>query len=392
MQSKRKLFLDYLAQTSDSPLALEISKSEGIYLYSTEGKKYIDLISGISVSNLGHNNERIKNAVKKQLDNFTYLMVYGEYVLSPQVELAEKLSEILPKNLNNTYFVNSGSEAVEASIKLAKRFTGRFKVASFKNSYHGSTHGALSLMGNEFFKKSFRPLLPGVRFLEFNNADSLKLLDDTFACVIVEPVQAEAGVIIPQNDFLNMLKRKCEENNILLIFDEIQTGIGRSGELFTFQKFNVVPDVLLLAKAFGGGFPLGAVVSSKEILNSFTHNPPLGHITTFGGHPISCVAALENLKQIIDDKIVDDVEAKGQLFKKLLVHKNILSVNQIGLLISVELNSNNEVQKAIKYCINKGLITDWFLFADNKLRIAPPLIITKEQIEESCKIILSALS
>ena len=387
MSTLRQLFLNNLAQTSESPLAIDIEKAKGIYLCSKSGKKYIDLISGISVSNLGHCNSQVIKAVNSQIKKFSYLMVYGEYVISPQVELATKLVSLLPENLNSVYFVNSGSEAVEGGIKLAKRFTGRHKIMSFKNAYHGSTSGALSLMGNEFFKQEFRPLLPGIDFIRFNNFEDLERINEDYACVIIEPIQGEAGIQIPEKNYLQALREKCYQTNTLLIFDEIQTGIGRTGKMFAFENFNVIPDILLLAKAFGGGFPLGAFVSSRHIMSTLSHNPPLGHITTFGGHPVSCVASLESLKILEETKIYESAVSKGQLFKKLLKHKKIVEIRQIGLFISVELENELMVKNVIDFAIQNGVITDWFLFAPNCIRIAPPIIITEKEIRKACKII-----
>ncbi|OFX59181.1 MAG: aminotransferase class III [Bacteroidetes bacterium GWA2_30_7] len=387
MSTLRQLFLNNLAQTSENPLAIEVEKAKGVYLYSKSGTKYIDLISGISVSNLGHCNKRVTKTVNNQLKKFTYLMVYGEYVISPQVELASKLVSLLPANLNSVYFVNSGSEAVEGAIKLAKRFTGRNKIISFKNAYHGSTSGALSVMGNEFFKQQFRPLLPGIDFILFNNFEDIERITDNYACVIVEPIQGEAGVQIPEKNFLLALREKCNQTNTLLIFDEIQTGIGRTGKMFAFENFNVIPDILLLAKAFGGGFPLGAFISSKEIMSVLSCNPPLGHITTFGGHPISCVASLETIKILEETKIYETAVNKGLLIKKLLNHKKIINIRQIGLFISVELENEIIVKNVIDYAIQKGVIIDWFLFAPNCIRIAPPVIIIEKEIRKVCKII-----
>lgn len=387
MSTLRQNFLNNIAQTSEFPLAIEVEKAKGVYLYTKSGEKYIDLISGISVSNLGHCNSRVIKAVNNQLKKFTYLMVYGEYVISPQVELATKIISLLPENLNSVYFVNSGSEAVEGAIKLAKNFSGRHKIMSFKNAYHGSTSGALSLMGNESLKQNFRPLLPRIDFIRFNNFDDLELINDQYACVIVEPVQGEAGIQIPKNNFLLALREKCNQTKTLLIFDEIQTGIGRTGKMFAFENYNVIPDIILLAKAFGGGFPLGAFISSKEIMSVLSTNPPLGHITTFGGHPVSCVASLETLKILEETKIYETAVSKGLLFKKLLSHKKVVEIRQIGLFISVELESDTIVKKVIDYAIKNGVIIDWFLFASNCIRIAPPVIITEKEIRKACKII-----
>ena len=393
MQS-RQVFLQSIAQTSDSPLALEIEKGEGIYLFDTKGKKYIDLISGISVSSLGHQHPAITNAIKEQTDRHLHAMVYGEFVQAPQTKLADLLSKQLPSNLDNIYFVNSGSEATEGALKLAKRFTGRQEIIAFNKAYHGSTHGALSVMGDNAYKENFQPLLPNIKFLDFNKTAQLKQITKDTACVIIELIQGEAGVISANKDYLLALRKKCDETGTLLIFDEAQTGMGRTGTMFAFEQYEVIPDILLLAKAFGGGMPLGAFISSKEIMSSLMHNPVLGHITTFGGHPISCAAAYASLDTLLANNklLINEVEEKAELFKQLLQHKNIKELRVAGLMIAIEFESADYCKKTIDCCLKKGIISDWFLFADNCLRIAPPLIITQQQIEESCGIILECIS
>ena len=391
MLTSRQVFFENMAQTSLSPLALDIRKAEGIYLFDAKGKSYIDLISGISVSNSGHRHPAVVKAVKKQLDDYMHLMVYGEYIQTPQIKLAAILSELLPAKLNCSYFVNSGSEATEGALKLAKRFTGRSEIISFKNAYHGSTHGSLSVMGNEYFKQSFRPLLPDIRFIEFNNQHDLKYITDKTACVIAETIQGEAGVIIPDVSYMKKLRAACNKTGTLLILDEVQTALGRTGKMFGFEHYGIIPDIITLAKGFGGGMPLGAFISSKKIMHSLTNNPVLGHITTFGGHPVSCAAAIANIQVIQKEKLVEKAEQKGELFKKYLRHPSIKSVRGKGLLIAVEFSNENTLQTIIKKCITKGLITDWFLFAPNCMRIAPPLIIKKEEIKMACEIILSCL-
>jgi len=392
MLTDRQLFLNNLAQTSDSPLALEITKAEGIYIYDILGKRYIDLISGISVSNTGHRHPAVVKAIKEQADKYLHLMVYGEYIQSPQVRLAAKLAELLPENLNNCYFVNSGSEAVEGALKLAKRFTGRKKIVAFKNAYHGSTHGSLSVIGNKSYQTTFGPLLPGIEHIEFNSVTSLDAITSETACVIVEPVQGEAGVIPGTPEFISALRIRCTETGTLLIFDEIQTGMGRTGTMFAFQKYGVVPDILLLAKGLGGGLPLGAFISSREIMHTLTFNPVLGHITTFGGHPVSCAAALANLEVILDEKLSESVQAKNELFIKLL-GKNLIikEIRASGLLIALQLDNFAHVKKVIDKCIQNGVIIDWFLFNDSSIRIAPPLIIDEDQIREACQVILQSI-
>jgi acetylornithine/N-succinyldiaminopimelate aminotransferase len=382
MTTMRKLFLQHVGQTSSNPLGLQIDRAEGIYLIDSDGKAYIDLISGIAVSNLGHGNREIIDAVKKQCEKYMHLMVYGEYLQSPQVEFAKLLTDQLPTSLESVYFVNSGSEANEGAVKLAKRFTGRSEIVAFNRAYHGSTQGMLSLMDNMYFTQAFRPLMPNVRILQFNNESDLNQITDKTACVIIEPIQGEAGVILPKPGFLNKVREKCDKTGSLLIFDEIQTGFGRTGKLFAFQKFGVVPDILTIAKAMGGGMPVGAFVSSKKIMDVLTHNPVLGHITTFGGHPVSTSAALAHLKILLGSEIIAQVDKKGEYFKNNLNHKLIKSINGTGLFYSIELENADLVQKFIKKALNHGLIADWFLHCDYKIRVAPPLIITEKEIDK----------
>jgi acetylornithine/N-succinyldiaminopimelate aminotransferase len=391
MISERQLFLQYVAQTNDAPLGLEIERAEGVYLFDKEGKKYIDLISGIGVSALGHCHPKVVAAVKEQLDHYMHLMVYGEYVLSPQVKLAKRLCELLPASLNNVYFVNSGAEAVEGAMKLAKRFTNRSEIISFKNAYHGSTQGALSIIGNEDMKRSFRPLLPDTKLLRFNNLEDLNEITTHTAAVICEVVQGEAGVIPSDKSFLTTLRNRCDETGALLIFDEVQTGYGRTGKLFAFEHYKVTPDILLLAKSFGGGLPLGAFISSEKIMSVFKTNPVLGHITTFGGNPVCCAAGLATLNALIEENLANQVEAKERIFRELLVHSKIKNFRSKGLLMALELENWEANKKVIDYCIENGVVTDWFLFAPNCMRIAPPLIITEKDIRLSCAIILKGL-
>lgn len=392
MPTQRSLFLQHVAQTSDFPLCLEIEKAEGMYMTDVDGKTYLDLISGISVSNLGHRHPNVINTVKEQLEKYTYLMVYGEFVQSPQVKLAQLLCSQLPSPLSSCYFVNSGSEANEGAMKLAKRYTGRKEIISFKNAYHGSTQGCLSIIGGDDFKKPFEPLLPNITQIAFNNENDLTKITEKTACVVVEPIMGEAGIIAPQNNFLQKLRARCTETGALLIFDEIQTGFGRTGKLFALEHFGVVPDILTLAKAMGGGFPIGAFVSSNATMSSLKNNPILGHITTFGGHPVSCAAAFANLHTLLTDKeLISSVAQKEQLFKQLLVHPSIKEVRSFGLMLAIEFDSFETNKAIIDKCIEKGVLTDWFLFNDKSLRIAPPLIITNEEIEWACKIILEAI-
>jgi acetylornithine/N-succinyldiaminopimelate aminotransferase len=384
MLTNRQLFLLHLGQTSPSPMMIEIVKAEGIYLYGPDGKEYIDLISGVSVSNTGHCHPRVVEAVKNQVDAYMHLMVYGEMIQSPQVKYAERLAAILPPELNCCYFVNSGSEAVEGALKLSKRFTGKSRIISFKNSYHGSTHGALSIQGSEFYRNSFRPLLPDIFQAGFNDEKSLDSIDNKTACVIIEPVQGEAGVIYPENSFLLKIREKCSATGALLIFDEIQTGFGRIGYMFALERFGVVPDILLLAKALGGGMPLGAFISSTEIMSSLISNPVLGHITTFGGHPVCCAAGLASLNVIIDEHLVESSISKSALFKNKLVHPLVSEVRGEGLLLAVQLIEPVFVNYVITRAPEYGLILDYFLFCNNAFRIAPPLIISEDEILTAC--------
>jgi len=391
MLSQRQLFLTHVAQTSETPLALEIEKAEGIYLVDVNQKKYMDLISGIAVSNVGHRHPKVLDAIKQQLEKYMHLMVYGEYIQSPQVKLAQQLSSVLPSNLNSVYFVNSGSEAIEGAMKLAKRYTNRTEIISFKNAYHGSTQGSLSIMGNEEFKNAYRPLLPDTKQIEFNNIEQLTEITTRTACVVVETIQGEAGAIVPKNAYLLKLKKRCEEVGALLIADEIQCGFGRTGKLFAFEHFEFIPDILCLAKGMGGGMPIGAFISSKVIMHSLTNNPILGHITTFGGHPVSCAASLATLNIIIEEKLAEKVSEKEKLFRELLIHPAIKSINGKGLLLAIEFDSYETNKQIIDACIKKGVITDWFLFNAHSMRIAPPLTITLNEIKEACNIILSCI-
>ena len=392
MLTNRQLFLNNLAQTSDSPLALEITKAEGVYLFDISGKRYMDLISGISVSNTGHRHPAVVKAIKDQVDNYLHLMVYGEYIQSPQVKLAGALTKLHPEKLNTCYFVNSGSEAVEGALKLAKRFTGRSKIVAFNHAYHGSTHGALSIIGDESYQTPFGPLLPGIDHIEFNSTEALMAITAETACAIVEPVQGEAGIRVGTFQFLTALRNRCNETGTLLIFDEIQTGMGRTGTMFAFEKYNIIPDILLLAKGLGGGMPLGAFISSHEIMQTLTFNPVLGHITTFGGHPVSCAAALANIEVITGEKLIESVGAKSNLFIQLLSkNKAISEIRSAGLMIALQLDNYAHVKRVIDRCIDHGVILDWFLFNDSSVRIAPPLTISEEQIREACRIINESL-
>ena len=390
--NERELFLKHIAQTSPSPLAFEIKKAEGCLLYDTNGKEYIDLIGGISVANIGHRHPKVIEAIKKQLDAYTHVMVYGEFIELPQVQYAKLLTDNLPPSLNSVYFTNSGAEAIEGSMKLAKRITNRTQIIAFKNSYHGSTQGALSIIGDEYWRNAFRPLLPDVLHLEYNSFKSLDEISEKTACVIAETIQAEAGIIVPSKEWLQTLRKKCTESGTLLILDEIQAGFGRTGKLWGFENFEIIPDVLILGKALGGGMPLGAFIADKKIMDAFTENPVLGHITTFGGHPVCCAAGMAAMKVLLEEKIVNGIKAKEELFRSLLVHPKIKAIRSFGLWMAVEFDSFETNKKIIDTCIEDGVMTDWFLFAPSCLRISPPLIVSENHITEACNKIQNAIS
>ncbi|MFB6455683.1 aspartate aminotransferase family protein [Chitinophaga sp. Hz27] len=389
--NNRQLFLQHVAQTSDAPLALEIVKAEGMYMWDADGKKYLDLIAGISVCNVGHCHPAVVKAIQDQAQQYMHLLVYGEFVQSPQVAFAKLLTDHLPENLNCVYFTNSGAEAVEGAMKLAKRYTGRTEIAAFNRSYHGSTQGALSILGDEFWRNAYRPLLPGIQHLNYNDYASLDLITERTAAVIAESVQAEGGVNLPQLEWLYALREKCNATGTLLVLDEIQCGLGRNGTLFAFQQLGIIPDILLLGKALGGGMPLGAFIASKDIMWTLTNNPVLGHITTFGGHPVNCAAGRAGFQALLDLDVIKDVKAKGELFHQHLKHPAIKAVRSLGLMMAIELESFEANKKTIDYCIANGVLTDWFLFAPACMRIAPPLIITEEEIIAACKIICEGL-
>ena len=387
----RDLFFKHVGQTSSAPLGLTIVKAEGVFLYS-ETKKYLDFISGVSVSNVGHGRREIIDAVKRQVEDYAHLMVYGEMIEAPQVEHATLLCSILPPSLQSVYYVNSGSEANEAAVKLAKRITGRYRLVSCKNAYHGSTQGVLSLMDSEYFKGSFRPLLPLVEHIEFNNKESLKAITEETAAVIIEPVQGEGGVQVPQSGFLEALRQRCTQTGALLIFDEVQTGFGRTGSMFAFQKFGVEPDILTLAKALGGGMPLGAMVTSPQRMQSWQTKPALGHITTFGGHPVCCAAALAALKLLLTQNWVAEVNRKSKkIVDSLIGHPAVKEIRAAGLLIAVDLGDESLAKKMLYLLLDEGVITDWFLFQPTSFRIAPPLCISDEEIAFGVKAVLRAL-
>jgi acetylornithine/N-succinyldiaminopimelate aminotransferase len=390
--TNRQLFLNHVAQTSDAPLCLNIVQAEGSKMWDADGKEYIDLIAGISVCNVGHRHPKVVQAIKDQADKYLHIMVYGELVENPQVEYARALTDNLPAQLNSVFFTASGSEATEGAMKLAKRYTNRSQIISFKNSYHGSTQGALSVMGSEYWQQAFRPLLPDVLQLRYNNFEDLENITERTACVIAETIQAEAGILKPQNNWLLALRERCTSTGTLFVLDEIQCGFGRNGTLWAFEQFNVVPDILLLGKALGGGMPLGAFVADKKIMDSFTHNPVLGHINTFGGHPISCAAGLAGLQVLLDEKLINGVFEKEKLFRSLLTHSSIINISSAGLMMAVEFDSFETNKKIIDTLIEQGVFTDWFLFCAHAFRVCPPLNISKEEIQKACAIIMQVLS
>lgn len=389
--NNRQLFLQHVAQTSPAPVGIEITHAKGSYLYGTDGKKYIDLIGGISVCNLGHRHPAVVEAIKKQADAYLHVMVYGELVQSPQVQYASLLAKHLPQNLDCVYFTNSGTEATEGALKLARRYTGKTDVLCCNNSYHGSTMGALSVMGDEYWRNAYRPLLPGVWHYNYNSDELIAAVNEQTACVIIETIQAEAGVIEPNKLWLQRLREQCTATGTLLIFDEIQCGFGRTGSLWGFEHYGVVPDVLLLGKALGGGMPMGAFIAAHDIMQCLTDNPVLGHITTFGGHPVCCAAGMAGMKALLDENIVSLVHAKSEQFKKLLVHPSIKAVRGKGLLIAVELESQQHVMSTLEKCIAAGVFSDWFLFAPQCIRIAPPLNISEQEINDACAVLLACL-
>jgi acetylornithine/succinyldiaminopimelate/putrescine aminotransferase len=389
--TQREIFLQFLAQTSPHPLALEIVRAEGTMLYGRYGEEWLDLIGGISVCNMGHCHPEVVNAIKDQADQYLHLLVYGEIIQSPQVNYAKFLIDNLPSSLNAVYFTNSGTEATEGAMKLAKRVTGRTELAGFEFSYHGSTQGALSLMGDEYWRNAFRPLLPGISHLKYNEPYELDRITDKLAAVLVESVQAERGVYPPSLEWFRALRKKCDDTGALLILDEIQTGFGRTGSLWAFEQYGIVPDILLLGKALGGGMPMGAFIANKKLMDALMADPVLGHITTFGGHPVSCAAGLASMKALLADQWIEAVKRKAGLFEKLLKHSEIKSFRSAGLLIAVEFATPEICRKIIADCITLGLLTDWFLFAPQCLRIAPPLTISDSEITRACHIILQAI-
>jgi len=391
MNFSEEVFLNNLAQTTPYPYNITIEKAEGVYLYAPNGKRYIDMISGIGVSNLGHRHPHVIKAIKDQLDKHLHVMVYGEFIQHSPNALAQKLTSLLPPTLNCCYWVNSGTEANEGALKLAKRVTGRTEIISMRKSYHGSTHGSLSVSGNEVKKSAFRPLLPDVRFITFNSLDDLEYISNKTACVIIETVQGDAGVRVPTKAYMKALRKKCDEHCVLLIFDEIQCGMGRTGTLFAFEQFGVIPDILTIGKAFGGGLPIGAFIADQRLMKTLTYDPPLGHITTFGGNPVCCASALATLEVIEQENLLTTVEQKGSLIQSLLQHPKIKEIRRFGLLFAIDFETAEEVNRIVEYAKDKGVICYWFLSHPNSFRIAPPLTISEKEIREACTIIVEAI-
>ncbi|AEL28576.1 aspartate aminotransferase family protein [Cyclobacterium marinum] len=389
--NNRQLFLSHLAQTTDFPLLIEIEKAEGVYMFGPNGEKYMDLISGIGVSNIGHRHPKVLEAIHKQLDKYLHLMVYGEYVQQPQSLLAEAIVKTLPDSLDNVYLVNSGSEAIEGAIKLAKRFNNRREIISCNDAYHGSSHGALSVGGNELFKRAYRPLLPGVRNIQYGDQEQLNHISTETSAIILETIQGEAGIRVADKLYFKALREKCNQTGTLLILDEVQAGFGRTGKFWAFEHFGIVPDILVCAKGMGGGMPIGAFIASKKIMEVFKENPLLGHITTFGGHPVSAAASLATIQVILKENLIETVEEKANLFRTLLKHPKIKEIRNKGLMMAVAFESFEILKPIIDRCIEDGVITDWFLYCDNAMRIAPPLTITNEEIHIACESILKAI-
>jgi len=391
MSTAKDIFKKNQAQTFPYPSCLEINSAKGSYIYDVNGKAYLDFIAGVSACSLGHSNPIITDAVKKQLDKYTHVMVYGEYVQSPQYKLAKLLANNLPENLSTTYFVNSGAEAIEGAMKLAKRATIRPEIISCKDSYHGSTQGALSIMGNEEHKAKYRPLLPSCNQIIYNDAESLINITEQTAAVVIEPVQGGTGFITPSDNFLQKVREKCNETGALLIFDEIQTCFGRLGTLFGFEKYDVIPDILCIAKGMGGGMPIGAFISSWELMNLLTFEPKLGHITTFGGHPVNCAASLATLQHLISTNIMQEVDKKEQLFRLHLKHPKIKTIRGSGLMLAIEFEDEKLAKIIVEKSLEKGLILFYFLFTKTAIRITPPITISNKEIIEGCKIVKGIL-
>lgn len=387
----RRLFLQHVAQTSGSPLFIHVKKAKGSKIVDHSGKTYIDLIAGISVCNIGHRHPAVVKAIRKQTGDYLHVLVYGEMIETPQVQYAKMLTDHLPASLDCVYFTNSGAEAVEGAMKLAKRVTGRTQIVAFNKSYHGSTQGALSVIGDEYWRNAFRPLLPGVLHADYNSQEALDLITGNTACVIMETVQAERGVYAPDPAWIRAVKDKCNETGTLLVLDEIQVGFGRCGTLWAFEQFGIEPDILMLGKALGGGMPLGAFIAGKSLMRTLENNPVLGHITTFGGHPVCCAAGLAAFKVLTGKKIIEKVKKKESLFRSLLVHRAIKEFRSCGLLMTLQFESYEVNKQIIDHCISKGVLVDWFLFAADCMRLAPPLNISDMEIREACGVIVEAV-
>jgi len=391
MLSNREIFLLNTAQTSNSPRLTEIVSAEGIYLYGPNGEKYLDLVSGFAVNNIGHRHPKVIQAIKDQVDQHLHVTVYGEFVQTPQVKLAEKLVSLLPPNLNSVYFVNSGTEATEGAMKIAKKYTSRTEIIAAKKAYHGSTQGSLSLIGNDEYRRAYGPLLPDISYINFNSNDDLFKITEKTAAVILETVQGEAGMRVPDKAWLQAVRDRCNETGALLILDEIQTGFGRTGKMFAFEYFDVAPDILLVAKALGGGMPIGAFIADRGIMQVITSNPMLGHITTFGGHPVCAAAALASIDVILEEMLFESIESKAQLFRQHLQHPSIREVRGLGFMMCIQLDTFQQVESISKYCAENGVMIDWFLHCETALRIAPPLVIEKEEIIQACDILLKGI-
>lgn len=387
----KEIFKKYQAQTFPNPSLLEIKEAKGSYIIDVNDKKYLDFVAGVSACSIGHSNQIITAAVKKQIDSYSHVMVYGEYIQKPQYSLAKLLSDNLPNQLSTTYFTNSGAEAIEGAIKLAKRINGRSEIISCTDSYHGSTHGALSVMGNEEYKGKYRPLLPECNQILFNDIESLKTISNKTSAVIIETIQGASGFVIAKQEFLTELKNICQKNKVLIIFDEIQTCFGRTGKLFGFQHTSIIPDILCIAKGMGGGFPIGAFISSWDNMNKLTFDPKLGHITTFGGHPVNCAASYATLKYILSESLIDNIYKKEKIFRNNLKHKKIKKISGMGLMLSIDLYDEKDTNKIVENCMKDGLLLFFFLFNKNSIRITPPLTISEEEIKQGCNIILDNL-
>ena len=385
-------FFKYQAQTTHFAAGFEVDKAEGSYIYGKDGRKYLDFVAGVSANTLGHSHPKVVEAIKTQAEKYLHVMVYGEYAQEMPVKLCQLLAQACPDPLEVTYLVNSGAEAIDGSLKLAKRYTGREEIVSFKNSYHGNTHGALSVSGNEYHKREFRPLLPMVSFIEFNNENDLEMITEKTACVILETIQGAAGFLVPENDYLKKLKARCEEVGALLILDEIQPGFGRTGKLFAFEHYGIVPDILVMGKGMGGGVPVGAFMSSREIMETLSHSPKLGHITTFGGNPLIAASSYATLKEVLESGLMNEVEEKEKLFRELLVHPKIKNINGRGLMLAVNLGTPEYTLDVAKRCMEKGLVVFWQLYRNEYLRISPPLTLSLDEIREGCGIILEVLN